>query len=430
MKKYFIIAAAAIVAMAACSKVETDNTPGRKISFEVGSYSAQTKADPATTSSIRTETNDAFKSKAWLHANGEAGTDFFGVAVANGTDATSYVETVSYLTASSTWEPELEYFWPKGAGSYINFVSWFATNGKNPSTISETAMNWGTDAAPMTIATNDNFLFADEAWRYRDNVSTYGHDSVEKGVPTLFHHALAKVAFNVRLSTVTASTKSVWDVDIQTVELKVANNGFLALVNEDPNANKTNPWGLGEAYDADDVDTHATSDNIGWTRPSTGATLETIVEAGGTGTEEFVAVQFSDFKPTTATSSAPNTSGAFQTLLAERTVMPQAIDGGEVTFKMTFYIRIFHADNEGNKAEFNGTTGITDDDAFSTELITVEGNLHDIVGAIDNWKMNTKYIYNVTIDPVGRKVLFDPAVVDWAPTVSAEQEIYNASSTD
>ena len=424
MKKYFIIAAAAVVAMAACSKVEVNDGPGKKIAFEVGSYSAQTKADPATTSSIRTETNDAFKSKAWLHANGEAtGTDFFG------TSANDYIETVSYLTASSTWEPQLEYFWPKGAGSYINFVSWFATNSKAPTTVEEEAMNWGTDSAPMTIVTNDNFLFADEAWRYRDNVgpdATYGKDGVTKGVPTLFHHALAKVAFNVRLSTVTASTKSVWDVDIQTVELKVANNGYLALVNEDPTTNKTNPWGLGVAYDADDADTHATSENIGWARPTTGATLETIVEAGGTGTEEFVAVQFTDFKPTTLTSGHA-VSGDFQVLLPERTVMPQKIDGGEVTFKMTFYIRIFHADANGDKAEFNGTSGITDDDAFSTELITVEGNLHTLVGAIDNWKMNTKYIYNVTIDPVGRKVLFDPAVVDWAPTVEEEQEIYNAN---
>ena len=424
MKKYFIFAVAAVAAMAACTKVETEDTaPARKISFEVGNYSTQTKADPETTSSVRTETGGSFKSKAWLHANGETGTNFFGTA------ANNYIETVSYLTASSTWEPELEYFWPKGAGSYINFVSWFATNSKAPSTVTETAMNWGTAAAPMTIVTDDNFLFADEAWRYTDNVgpsATYGKDGVTKGVPTLFHHALAKVAFNVRLSTVTASTKSVWDVDIQTVELKVGNNGYLDLVNQDPTSNTTRAWKVGDNYS---TGVAATSDNIGWTRPTT-STLETIVETGSSAenvTKQFVAVQFSDFKPTTLTNGHA-VSGDFQTLLAERTVMPQIIDGGVVNFKMTFYIRVFHADAQGNKAEFNGTEGITDDDAFSTELITVQGNLHTLVGAIDNWKMNTKYIYNVTIDPVGKKVLFDPAVVDWATTVEEEQEIYNAQN--
>ena len=415
MKKYFIIAAAAMVAMTACTKTEVDNAaPSKKISFEVANYVAQTKtAEDVVT---LTET-DNFKSKAWLHANGEAtGTDFFG------TSANSFVETVSYLSASNTWEPSLEYFWPKGAGSYVNFVSWFSKNGQAPSTVNELVMNWGTNDAPMTIVTDDNILFADEAWRYTNNATVYTSVSgVDSGVPTLFHHALAKIAFNVRLSTVTASTKSVWDVDIQTVELKVGNNGYLALVNKDKTTTGTQPWKVGTVYDSGAA---ATSASIGWARPESGATLETIVEEGGTGTDEFKAVQFTDFKPTALTSGHA-VSGDFQTLLAERTVMPQVIDGGVVTFKMTFYIRIFHADGEGNKAEFDGNSGITDDDAFSTELITVEGNLHDLVGAIDNWKMNTKYTYNVTIDPVGKKVTFDPAVAEWN-TEEAEQEIYNA----
>ena len=90
MKKYFIFAVAAVVAMAACTKVETDsNVPGRKIAFEVANYAGQTKAaeDPG---SVLAET-DNFSSKAWMHANGEAtGTNFFGTA------DNSYVETVTY----------------------------------------------------------------------------------------------------------------------------------------------------------------------------------------------------------------------------------------------------------------------------------------------------------------------------------------------
>ena len=169
MKKYFIFAVAAMAAMAACSKVETtDNTPGRKIAFEVANYAGQTKAaeDPA---SVLAET-DNFKSKAWLHANGEAtGTNFFGTA------ADSYVETVTY-NGSNAWEPALEYFWPKGTGSYINFVSWFATNSKAPSTVSETVMEWGTSAAPMTIVTDDNIKYKavkNGVWFYSDIPSFY-----------------------------------------------------------------------------------------------------------------------------------------------------------------------------------------------------------------------------------------------------------------
>ena len=419
MKKYFIIAVAALVASAACSKVETvDNRPDKKISFEVANYSGQTKAaeDPG---SVLAET-DNFKSKAWLHANGtNPGTDFFGVEVTPGTDATSFVETVTY-NGSNAWEPELEYFWPKGAGSYINFVSWFATNSKAPSTVSETVMNWGTSAAPMTIVTDDNFLFADEAWRYTDNVdpATYGYNGVTKGVPTLFHHALAKVKFNLRLSTETQSTKSIWDVEVKTVTFNVGNNGYLALVNEDKNTTGTQPWKVGTTYSTGAA---ATSANVGWARPTSGATLETIVEKGSEAasvTKEFEKLLFEDFQPTSATTGTPYKSDP-QVLLAERTVMPQLIDGGVVTFGMTFTIKIYHdADEDGTK----------DGPAFSNELITIAAttNLHDLVGSIDEWKMNTKYTYNVTIDPVGRKVLFDPAVAEWNTVETAETEIYHA----
>ncbi|MBR5924756.1 MAG: hypothetical protein IKZ60_04780 [Bacteroidales bacterium] len=419
MKKYFIIAVAALVAGAACSKVETvDNRPDKKISFEVANYSGQTKA-AGDTISVLAETS-RFSSKAWLHANDAAtGTDFFGTAT------NKYTEDVNY-NGSNAWEPTLEYFWPKGAGSYVNFVSWYTKNQKaqlDSAAVTETLMEWGTGANPVTIVTDDNILFADEAWRYTDNAETYKFNGVTKGVPTLFHHALAKLAFNVRLSTITTSTKSVWDVDIDTVELKVGNNGYLTLSNEDPVSNTTRAWKVGADYS---TGLAATSENIGWVRPTT-PTLETIVEDGrGSETEEFIAVQFSDFKPTTLTSGHA-VSGEFQVLLPERTVMPQVIDGGVVTFKMTFYIRVFHADSNGDKAEFDGVDGIDDNDAFSTELITIEKNLHDLVGAIDNWKMNTKYTYNITIDPVGKTVLFDPAVVKWA-TTEEEQEIYNAAN--
>ena len=410
MKKYFIIAVAAVVAMAACTKVETDgNVPGKRISFQVANYASQTKAaeDPG---SVLAETT-TFNSKAWLHANGATdGTDFFG------TNANSFTETVTY-NGSNAWDPELEYFWPKGADSYINFVSWFATNSKAPSTVSETVMKWGTEAAPITIVTDDNILFADEAWRYSDNAETYKYDGVTKGVPTLFHHALAKVKFNLRLSTETPSTKSIWDVEIQTATLKVGNNGYLALVNEDKTTTGTQPWKVGTAYS---TGVAATSANIGWARPASGATLETIVETGGTGTEEFAKLLFEDFQPKTAATGSPFQTDK-QVLLPERTVMPQTINGGVVTFGLTFTIKIYHDAN---------SDGVKDGAAFSTELITIEDttNLYTLVSSIADWKMNTKYIYNVTIDPVGKKVTFDPAVAEWNTVETDDTEIYSASN--
>ena len=413
MKKYFILAVAAVVAMAACSKVETDkNVPARKISFEVANYAGQTKAaeDPG---SVLAETS-RFSSKAWLHANGAStGTNFFG------TDANEYTENVQY-NGSNAWDPTLEYFWPKGANSYVNFVSWYTKNQKaqlDSAAVTETVMNWGTSANPVTIVTDDNILFADVAWRYSDNAETYKYDGVTKGVPTLFHHALAKVKFNLLLKTETPSTKSIWDVEVQTVTFKVGNNGYLALVNKDKESTGTQPWKVGTNYDSGAA---ATSATIGWARPGT-PTLETIVETTSTAsdvTKEFAKLQFLNFQPTTASSSAPFKTAA-QVLLAERTVMPQIIDGGVVTFGITFTIKIYHDAN---------SDGTADGPAFSTELITIEDttNLFALVNSVSEWKMNTKYTYNVTIDPVGKKVTFDPAVAEWNTVETEETEIYHA----
>ena len=412
MKKNLIIVAAAVLAFAACSKVDTlDNT--KKISFEVANYVTQTKAaeDPV----ALTET-DSFQSKAWLHANGaETGTNFFG------SSSNSYTETVTY-NGTDAWNPTLEYFWPKGAGSYINFVSWYATNSKTPSNISEVTMDWGTSASPLTIVADDNILVADEAWRYSDNVRnnpTYGYRSVTEGVPTLFHHALAKVAFNLCLKTKTASDKTIWDVKIKEVTLKVGNNGYLPLVNEAYKVNNapatgTQPWKIGSTYSTGSA---LTSANVGWSRPASGATLETIVEKEKNANDVTKAFEKPELTlaPVGATASNPvtNTEG-FVEFLAQRTVLPQIIDGGVVTFRMKFEIKIYHAEN-----------GAKVGDAYSTEDVEIEEtNLFALVDGIDNWKMNTKYIYNVTIDPVGKKVTFDPAVAAWNEPTATEQEIY------
>lgn len=404
MKKFFLLAAAALVALTACTKIEVAEsaTPNKKISFNATTYVAQTKADPTGTHSLySTENVSAFNAKAFLHANGATdGTDMFG---ASG-------ETVSYSTTNEEWAPANEYFWPKATESYINFVSWYSKNEKSqlvPENITETAMNWGTASSPVTIVADDNILFADEAWRFKDNVRedpTYGYDNVKEGVPTLFHHALAKLAFNMKLSTTTVSTQSYWQVDIQEATLKIGNNGYLALVNSAPSGSgaATSAWKVGENT--------ATSDIVGWARPTSAATLETIVETSSSAsdvTKTLAKLSFENFAPTTLTNGKYESTS--QVFLEERTVMPQTL-GETVKFSLKFKISIFRT---------------SDDYKYSEEIITInETNLSSLVSTISSWNMNTKVVYNITIDPVGKKILFDPAVVDWAENTSVDTQIY------
>ena len=405
MKKYFILATAALVALTACTKVDVPTTVenSKKISFQVANYVAQTKAEET----VELTETKTFSSKAWLHANGDAaGTPFFGTA-------DTWTETISRNPSTDasayTWEPSLEYFWPKGTGSYINFISWYATGSKDPSVPDETHMNWGSSTSALEIAGTDNFLFADEAWRYSDNATSTYNNKVSSGVPTLFHHALAKLAFNVRLSTKTASAKTIWDVDIKDVTIVVGNKGYLNLVNEDNRTTGTKAWKVGTSYGSGAA---ATSANYGWTAvEGTETIVETTSSATSGVTKEVTLPSTMILKPFDATTSAPATSGDFQALLAERTVMPQTVNGGVATFAMTFTIKLFHANDSHEKVG----------DAYSTEDVTVSAtNLYTLANTIAAWNMNTKVTYNITIDPVGKKILFDPAVADWASANNGE----------
>ena len=50
---------------------------------------------------------------------------------------------------------------------------------------------------------------------------------------------------------------------------------------------------------------------------------------------------------------------------------------------------------------------------YMTETFKVTGKIQTLVNTITSWNKNTKITYNITIDPVGNKVTFDPAVEEW-----------------
>ena len=405
MKKFLSIAALALLFFSACSKVEMEEMPARKISFRVSRYSAGTKADPTTKSALQGETEE-FTTKAFLYADDGNGSylptqDMFG---ASGDLVKYHAPSVNEIRA--TWETDNEYFWPKSESSYINFVSFYSENTKTQfvaTGVTETAMNWGTDESPITIVSDDNILYADLAYHFKNNETRNQLVSnVSEGVPTLFHHALSKVAFKVKLKTSKASAKSIWDVTIQGASLTVGNNGYLPLSIPSSSLTGTEavtiPWQVSG--------TAATSEIVGWSRPSTGATWETI-------SSEFETVTFTGFAPKTLNATTNVYEVEAQDLLAERTVLPQDLTADldednvpDVKLSVTFKIDIYHdANGDGTKDEAT---------PYSQEIVTISNqSLSTLVSTIPNWRMNTKYIYTISIDPVNTKIVFDPAVVDW-----------------
>ena len=381
MKKYFIIAVAALLASAACTKVETiDNTPARKISFQVGNYAAQTKAAV----SFKDE-SESFKSRAFLHAEGvdlnadysvktDSYQEFFG----------NSGETIVWDATNTLWKPQShDYYWPKSSHSFVNFASWYGTVSgaasdptityayDNTASAWKASLSW--DYTAVLGQATSNLLYADMAWRFSEQNPTNGphKDGVTEGVPTLFHHALAQICMKVyvdgtNLSVGPTDGVASWTVVLDNVKITpIYASGTLSLTNTDPGtASTTQAW--------------------------TGAWA-------GTGTAGDVAV---DDLTVTHVSKA-----TADTLVAPSCVLPQTIGASVV---LSFDLDI--------------TATYTNNAATHHEIIPYSIKLNDM--GTTAWAQNTKYTYYLRIVPNQNKVLFDPAVEEaWDEVEGTEQAI-------
>ncbi|MBQ9548068.1 MAG: fimbrillin family protein [Bacteroidales bacterium] len=366
MKHYFIIAAAAVVAMAACTKVENVASPDKKISFQTATYSTpQSRAD---TVSVKGEFT-SFTSKAFLHADGYEDTtqDFFG---ANG-------ETISADNASNptAWTPSHDYYWPKSSESYINFIAWYDKNGDAPTTATETALSWSN----YVVATDDNLLYAEEAWRFKDNDhDKYDKDGVTEGVPMLFRHALAKLTIKAAANPI-ADGNTTWTVQLDTVKLSgVYNTGTLSLTNADPGtANTTVAWSNAAG-------------NV-WSSPSNATEITMLERLTSTGNET---------EPGALTSTPT-------VMLDGQSVLPQTLGNDHV---LTVVYSIY--------TKYNGTL-------YSKERLATSVKLTDFSGSISEWGMNKKITYTVNINPQTTVVKIDPAMEDWVEVDAGSADLTN-----
>ena len=357
MKKYFVFLGIAALTLAACTKTEIDDTviPDQKIEFNAANYVPQTRADGDTVS-ILSETT-TFKTKAYLHAEGVPTVQpYFGD---NG-------ETITYKagTDESVWVPSHDYYWPKSKKSYINFVSWYDGNVNRTPTVTETTIKWEN----ATIGTADNIMWADEAWHYNSNAEKYKFDGVKEGVPTLFHHALAKLCIKAKAEPVTGGSdnKTTWVVTLEDIKITGTHNqGTLTLTNTEPTG--TSP--AQQAYTTE-----------GWELP--------------TGTAPGI---------TMTNTNALTTS--LVDVLAEQSVLPQTLTNAKLEFTLHIITK------------YNGTQ-------YSEEKIAQSVDLASLgTTAITKWEMNTKYTYNIIINPETNIVKFDPAVIPWV--VDANAPTYN-----
>ena len=381
MKKYIVFAAAALVALAACSKVETVDTPDQPVTFQVANYSHQTKADS------KFDENADFHTYAFFHP-------------VTG-DAQWFINNDRVYYHNNAWSPDRTYFWPK-TGS-VNFFSYTGSPLPSAMTLAtEGTFKYGDASAEtptyVTIATDSDPMVANGAYTYSNSsANEYSHtysSTNPTGVPTLFHHLVSKVSFIVKFSAEgITDTKNKWVLQINSASLNYANQGNLTISFIAPSTTGQAEWPFA-------------AQAVNWGRNETNTTLSATDNLGETNTQEVVAPNVSDGK----------------TLFNEISVLPQDIraTGSNAKFAINYTLTHYY-DTQDYTANPDGpavwtqqiyeTVDLTGDNAIA--LATKFSN-----AAISAWNMNYKYVYTVTIKPNGT-VTFDPAVEEWSGTVNS-----------
>jgi hypothetical protein len=390
MKKYFVFLGIAALTLAACSKTEIDETviPEQKIEFNIANYSTQTRAGET-----------ALQNEPGLYTSPDKAyfktiAKFFPTIG----EPQIYMNGVEVLWKNTEWSPKRDYYWPKTG--YINFYSYVSSKAALEPAINIDSNNPTQTVtatySEKTIGENDNILLADAALNQTSNSKKYTDISkVDEGVPTLFHHLLSKVKFTVKLETTeqkkAANTKFVVTI-LNDESVKDKENNKVGLTNLV--TSNVGTYTVTNTYDATS-NTKAWSEAKVWT-PKDGAT-ETIAPTKATDGTDTAPLALTLAKNTTSTDAVD--------LIAERTVLPHTLSATDV-FTIAYKIEVY----------YDGTDATPEDKAtpYLTEILNFSKPLTGFASAVTAWNINTKYTYAITIDPVGNKIKFDPAVEAWS----------------
>lgn len=351
MKKILFIAAAACVALAACTKNEVKPV---EMDQEITFQTITTKAEVSTFASDR-----HFTSYAYMLPSGQTWDSKYSSGSAYIADADIYYHKTA---PNYEWKAEKTYYWPK-QGS-LTFFAWSTYTTSKASltgaTVSCTQAK-GIQVDKFDIEQNKNvdFLVAEVAKDKKANETQHVDglgNTWATGVPTIFKHALSKLVFKV--VTVKGGTEYSYTNDkvtftVKSIKLKGVNNNL--------------------AY-SQDWQSGSTASKHTWTDPASAVEIDVPVFTG-----EYVATN-------TATALTP-APGDYSI------VIPQSFDGDDV-LEIIYEI----------KTEFISGHPVT-------ETVTIsDKKLSEVY--TEKWEPGKKY--TLTIKLGVDEVLWDPTLVDWA----------------
>lgn len=357
MKKYIIIAIAALAASVACSKVETVDLQ-KEIKFEVAN-SVQTKAF---TGSVYN--NGAFGTYAWF----------------NNTDDFMVNEQVD--NNGSAWTTvDHTFYWPKTGN--ISFISYspFEGTSNTAGTTPEVTKNKITYTG-VTAGTTD-LMYADRA-TCSNNVNEV-EDGANSfiGVPTIFRHALAKLSFKVMANftewdDATTGSHTEWEITLKSFKI----HGFNTTGDLELNLNSD-----GKSWDKP-VTTVAGVDYNVWTNVS-----------GATADQELVA---SDIVLTTTAVDLASATGY---------VLPQMLTAGVQSVDINAHIKTTLANGKTINEDFVKTINISE--ISTLKAWQMNENIVYTIKFKPTAHGTGPGVTPHDNDPEDVIIKFDPAVADW-----------------
>lgn len=212
MKKFFLLAAAAVVAFASCSKNDQPEQREAAIAFSSYTGRAISKADGSFIGKESTELPANSKFAVWAYNTGKT-------AWNDGPVTNVFMNNVEVTYAGQGKADPSKYtytplrYWPNDeANNKLSFFAYYPAGGTG---ITAPTNGWGayTFTAQTTPATMVDFLFSEVA---ADQTYTHTNSQVNGVVNMKFHHALSMVKFKVNTDKEYANTT------IKLVSIKVA----------------------------------------------------------------------------------------------------------------------------------------------------------------------------------------------------------------
>ena len=376
MKKFYLIALAACVALVACTKNEVRPvSTDQEITFETAVYKASSKALISTNKYPKSAT---FGTVAYRESNEEK---YFGP------------EEVSYNSTKHYWSTATAYYWP--VNDALTFMS-YSPFKYQESAHSSTAITVTDSYNQLAIydydvaAHQDTDLMVADIQKGKKANTTQDGGTWQKGVPTVFHHKLSQiVAINFQtVDTQDPSTKKDYanGHDGSSAKPYVAGDQQF-FINEVSLKNTCFKGSYSYVYD--DSTSPATTTET-WTKAATteSSTLWfTEPSAYSNAAGKFIGGEIHPYRTDDAGAAATNN----YILILPQTFEAYAnkVDAPHIYIKYT--VRTYYAAN-----------------GYSDEVIEEFVPIYDIH---PTWAMNKKITYNFNLTK--QRIYWDPQVVNW-----------------